>query len=58
MKGYKVIADEKHQSGQIRFQDPPRIRKAALLSSEDPILVREWMKALMKSTIGRDHSFR
>lgn len=57
MKGYKVIADENTNPGKYGFKILHETEKPHYFSSEDPILVREWMKALMKSTIGRDHSF-
>ena len=57
MKGYKVIADENTNPGKYGFKILHETEKPHYFSSEDPILVREWMKALMKSTIGRDPSF-
>ncbi|EST05343.1 Pleckstrin [Kalmanozyma brasiliensis GHG001] len=57
MKGYKVIADENTNPGKYGFKILHESEKPHYFSSDDPILVREWMKALMKSTIGRDHSF-
>ncbi|CAD6887614.1 unnamed protein product [Tilletia controversa] len=57
MKGYKVIADENTNPGKYGFKILHEHEKPHYFSSDDPILVREWMKALMKSTIGRDHSF-
>ena len=56
MKGYKVIADENTNPGKYGFMILHETEKPHYLSSEDPVLVREWMKGLMKSTIGRDHS--
>ncbi|KAL9934762.1 hypothetical protein V8E36_006537 [Tilletia maclaganii] len=57
MKGYKVIADENTNPGKYGFKILHEHEKPHYFSSDDPVLVREWMKALMKSTIGRDHSF-
>ncbi|KAJ1018448.1 hypothetical protein NDA18_006601 [Ustilago nuda] len=57
MNGYKVIADENTNPGKYGFKILHETEKPHYFSSEDPILVREWMKMLMKSTIGRDHSF-
>ncbi|EPQ26018.1 uncharacterized protein PFL1_06471 [Pseudozyma flocculosa PF-1] len=57
MKGYKVIADENTNPGKYGFKILHETEKPHYFSSEDPILVREWMKGLMKATIGRDHSF-
>lgn len=56
MKGYKVIADENTNPGKYGFKILHETEKPHYFSSDDPVLVREWMKALMKSTIGRDHS--
>lgn len=57
MKGYKVIADENTNPGKYGFKILHETEKPHYFSSDDPILVREWMKGLMKATIGRDHSF-
>jgi len=56
MKGYKVIADENTNPGKYGFKILHETEKPHYFSSDDAFLVREWMKALMKSTIGRDHS--
>ncbi|CAO1635025.1 unnamed protein product [Sympodiomycopsis kandeliae] len=57
MKGYKVIADENTNPGKYGFKILHESEKPHYFSSDDPILVREWMKGLMKATIGRDASF-
>ncbi|PWN52046.1 hypothetical protein IE53DRAFT_22784 [Violaceomyces palustris] len=57
MKGYKVIADENTNPGKYGFKILHEHEKPHYFSSDDPVLVREWMKGLMKATIGRDHSF-
>lgn len=56
MKGYKVIADENTNPGKYGFKILHESEKPHYFSSDDPIIVREWMKALMKATIGRDTS--
>lgn len=56
MKGYKVIADENTNPGKYGFKILHESEKPHYFSSDDPIVVREWMKALMKATIGRDTS--
>lgn len=57
MKGYKVIADENTNPGKYGFKILHETEKPHYFSSDDPVLVREWMKGLMKATIGRDPSF-
>ncbi|KAE8258318.1 hypothetical protein A4X13_0g1752 [Tilletia indica] len=57
MKGYRVIADENTNPGKYGFKIVHEQEKAHHFSSADPAEVRAWMKALMKATIGRDHSF-
>ncbi|PWN42971.1 hypothetical protein IE81DRAFT_322899 [Ceraceosorus guamensis] len=56
MKGYKVIADENTNPGKYGFKILHENEKPHYFSSDDPVVVREWMKALMKSTIGRDNT--
>ncbi|CAO1625233.1 unnamed protein product [Parajaminaea phylloscopi] len=59
MQGYKVIgiADESATARKYGFKILHETEKPHYFSSDDPILVREWMKTLMKATIGRDNSF-
>lgn len=56
MKGYKVIADENTNPGKYGFKILHETEKPHYFSSDDAIAVREWMKTLMKATIGRDTS--
>ncbi|CAO1614919.1 unnamed protein product [Jaminaea pallidilutea] len=56
MKGYRVIADENTNPGKYGFKVLHEREKPHYFSSDDPVLVREWMKGLMKATIGRDHN--
>lgn len=56
MKGYKLISDENVNPGKYGFKLLHEHEKPHYFSSEDPIVVRDWMKSLMKATIGRDHS--
>lgn len=56
MRGYKVIADENTNPGKYGFKILHESEKPHYFSSDDAIVVREWMKALMKATIGRDTS--
>ncbi|KAL9936321.1 hypothetical protein V8E36_005163 [Tilletia maclaganii] len=57
MKGYRVLADENTNPGKYGFKIVHETEKSHYFSSADPAVIRDWMKALMKSTIGRDHSF-
>lgn len=54
--GYKVIADEKVDPGRYGFRIVHETDKTHCFSSEEQLVVREWMKAIMKATIGRDYS--
>lgn len=54
--GYKVIADEKIDPGRYGFRIVHETDKMHCFSSEEQLIVREWMKAIMKATIGRDYS--
>ncbi|KAH9959220.1 hypothetical protein BC827DRAFT_1214888 [Russula dissimulans] len=54
--GYRMVADENIDPGRYGFKllhdsDPPHF-----FSSDDHMVVREWMRALMKATIDRDYS--
>ncbi|KAH9939312.1 uncharacterized protein BXZ73DRAFT_43776 [Epithele typhae] len=52
--GYKVLADENVDPGRYGFRIVHDTEKAHLFSSDEQLIVREWMKALMKATITRD----
>jgi hypothetical protein len=54
MRGYKVIADETTNPGKYGFKILHETEKPHYFSSDDALAVRDWMKALMKATIGRD----
>ncbi|KAG2343720.1 hypothetical protein BDR05DRAFT_962839 [Suillus weaverae] len=54
--GYKVIADENVDPGRYGFRIVHETDKTHFFSSDEQIVVREWMKAIMKATIGRDYS--
>ena len=54
--GYKVIVDENVNPGRYGFRLIQENMKTHYFSSDEQIIVREWMKALMKATIGRDYS--
>ena len=52
--GYKVLADENVDPGRYGFRIVHDTEKPHLFSSDEQLIVREWMKALMKATITRD----
>ncbi|KAG8755383.1 polar growth protein [Serendipita sp. 396] len=54
IKGYKIIADEATHPGRYGFRIIHDTQKPHFFSSEDQIVIRDWMKALMKATIDRD----
>ncbi|KAI0371457.1 hypothetical protein BV20DRAFT_1120507 [Pilatotrama ljubarskyi] len=54
--GYKVMADESVDPGRYGFRIVHDREKPHYFSSDEHLIVREWMKALMKATITRDYS--
>ncbi|CDO77198.1 hypothetical protein BN946_scf184747.g11 [Trametes cinnabarina] len=54
--GYKVMADESIDPGRYGFRIVHDQEKPHYFSSDEQLVVREWMKALMKATITRDYS--
>ncbi|KAG6373739.1 hypothetical protein JVT61DRAFT_5879 [Boletus reticuloceps] len=54
--GYKVVADENIDPGRYGFRIVHETDKTHFFSSDEQTVVREWMKAIMKATIGRDYS--
>ncbi|KZT60847.1 hypothetical protein CALCODRAFT_480491 [Calocera cornea HHB12733] len=56
VSGYKVIADENTNVGRYGFRIVHDTEKPHYFSSDEQLVIREWMKAIMKATIGRDYS--
>ncbi|KZV86236.1 hypothetical protein EXIGLDRAFT_725062 [Exidia glandulosa HHB12029] len=54
--GYKVVADENANPGRYGFRIVHDTDKSHYFSSEEQMVVREWMKAIMKATIDRDYT--
>ncbi|TFK46951.1 hypothetical protein OE88DRAFT_1738995 [Heliocybe sulcata] len=54
--GYRVIADENVDPGRYGFRITHDTEKTHFFSSDEQLIIREWMKALMKATIGRDYT--
>ncbi|KAF4619419.1 hypothetical protein D9613_004857 [Agrocybe pediades] len=56
IQGYKVTVDETVDPGRYGFRIDHDHDKTHYFSSEEKSTIREWMKAIMKATIGRDYS--
>ncbi|GLB34278.1 putative sterile alpha motif containing protein [Lyophyllum shimeji] len=54
--GYKVTVDENVNPGRYGFRIEHDNDKTHYFSSEEKIVIRDWMKAIMKATIGRDYT--
>ena len=56
ISGYKVVADDTINPGRYGFRIFHDFNKAHAFASDEHTVIRDWMKALMKATIGRDYS--
>ncbi|KIP10364.1 hypothetical protein PHLGIDRAFT_125572 [Phlebiopsis gigantea 11061_1 CR5-6] len=54
--GYRVVADENIDPGRYGFRLIHDSDKTHFFSHDEQLVIREWMKALMKATISRDFS--
>ena len=54
--GYRVTVDEALNPGKYGFKIDHEQDKTHYFSHEEKSVMREWMKAIMKATIGRDYS--
>jgi hypothetical protein len=54
--GYKVLSDENTDPGRYGFRIMHETDKTHFFSSDEYSVIREWMKAIMKATIGRDYT--
>ncbi|KAG7097532.1 hypothetical protein E1B28_004874 [Marasmius oreades] len=54
--GYKVTVDENVNPGKYGFRIDHDSDKTHYFSSDEKLSLREWMKAIMKATIGRDYT--
>ncbi|EPQ58889.1 hypothetical protein GLOTRDRAFT_135903 [Gloeophyllum trabeum ATCC 11539] len=54
--GYRVVADENVDPGRYGFKIVHDTERSHFFSSDEQLVIREWMKALMKATIGRDYT--
>jgi hypothetical protein len=53
--GYRILPDEDVDPGRYGFKITHDNEKVHYFSSEEQIVIREWMKALIKATITRDY---
>jgi hypothetical protein len=56
LAGYRVIADENLDPGRYGFRIVHDTEKEHLFSSDEQSIVREWMKAIIKTSIERDYT--
>lgn len=54
--GYKVTVDENVDPGRYGFRIDHDHDKTHYFSSDEKTTIRDWMKAIMKATIGRDYT--
>ncbi|KAG6912503.1 hypothetical protein DXG01_014148, partial [Tephrocybe rancida] len=54
--GYKVTVDENVNPGRYGFRIEHDNDKTHYFSSDEKSAIRDWMKAIMKATIGRDYT--
>jgi hypothetical protein len=52
--GYKVVADENIDPGRYGFKIVHDNDKTHFFSHDEQLIIREWMKAMIKATISRD----
>ncbi|KAI9462035.1 hypothetical protein F5148DRAFT_1214326 [Russula earlei] len=54
--GYRMLADENIDPGRYGFKLLHESDRSHFFSSDEQMVVREWMRALMKATIDRDYT--
>jgi len=54
--GYRIISDENVDPGRYGFKLAHETDRTYFFSSDEQVVIREWMKALMKATIDRDYT--
>jgi hypothetical protein len=54
--GYRMAADENIDPGKYGFKLLHESDRSHFFSSDEQMVIREWMRALMKATIDRDYS--
>ena len=56
VQGYRVTVDEGIDPGRYGFRIDHDHDKTHYFSADEKTVIREWMKAIMKATIGRDYT--
>jgi hypothetical protein len=56
LTGYKVVVDENLDPGRYGFKIVHDADKTHYFSSDEQPIIRDWMKAIMKTSIERDYS--
>ncbi|KIY68400.1 hypothetical protein CYLTODRAFT_421620 [Cylindrobasidium torrendii FP15055 ss-10] len=56
INGYRVTVDENLNPGKYGFRIEHERDRMHFFSSDDKMVIREWMKAIMKATIARDYN--
>lgn len=54
--GYRMFADENIDPGKYGFKLLHESDRSHFFSSDEQMVIREWMRALMKATIDRDYT--
>ncbi|KAK0443914.1 uncharacterized protein EV420DRAFT_1575367 [Desarmillaria tabescens] len=54
--GYRVTVDENVNPGKYGFRIEHEHDKMHFFSSDEKVIIRDWMKAIMKATIARDYT--
>jgi hypothetical protein len=54
--GYRMLADENIDPGRYGFKLLHDSDRSHFFSSDEQMVIREWMRALMKATIDRDYT--
>ena len=54
--GYRMLADENIDPGKYGFKLLHESDRSHFFSSDEQMVIREWMRALMKATIDRDYT--
>lgn len=56
LTGYRVLVDPDIHPGEFAFKIVHETEKMHYFSASDQVTIRNWMKSIMKATIGRDYS--
>ena len=54
--GYRMVADENIDPGRYGFKLLHESDRSHFFSSDEQMVIREWMRSLMKATIDRDYT--